>query len=603
MVFKNGFHLHAGIKGLLVGVVMCLSACGGGGGGAATASGSTQSTLAEADSVVTAAGVVYSTAYTVKDYSDAARFLTQATFGPTQSDIASVTSMGKAAWIDAQLSLPLTKSHVQIARERNAASGGKHQLNHSFWQKALSSPDQLRQRVAFALSQILVVSLQDTCAAATGLGMNSYYDLLTDRAFGSYRDLLEAVSRHPIMGCYLSHLRNQKGDPTTGRVPDENYAREVMQLFSIGLVQLNMDGTPKLDASGQQIETYSARDISEMARVFTGFSWDCPKWPADFCFRGGNAVARTDGADVWTLPMMGYPNFHDSAEKTVLGKKIPASNDPLVTLRGAIDILATHPNLAPFISKQLIQRLVTSNPSPAYVQRIATVFRNTNGNIGTTVKAILLDGEAMNYSASSQSATAGKVREPVLRMSAMLRAFNAKSDSGAYLIGSTREDAYGLAQSVLHAPSVFNFYRPGYTPPGSKTASAGMLAPELQIAHETSVAGYASYVRDTIWAGIGMRGYDGTAPRSDVTMEVVESNSALRSLADNPASLVDMVDKRLTWGRMSPATKALIVDAVSKVDFVSKITPTEAQAQTTKAYRLYSAILLAMVSPDFVIQK
>lgn len=574
--------------GLILLGALVLNACGGG------------SSQAAADTTSRAYGS--STLQKVVTDTEAARFLTQATFGPTSSDITILKSDSLNAWIDRQLAMPLTASHVALAKARNAASGGKHQFNHSFWQKALSSPDQLRQRMAFALSEIFVVSFADGCGSNTGLGMNSYYDLLTERAFDSYRSLLEAVALHPIMGCYLSHLRNQKADPTTGRVPDENFAREVMQLFSIGLVQLNPDGTPKQDASGQVIETYTPKDIAEMARVFTGLSWNCPAYPADYCFTGGSAVARPDGSDVWTVPMVGYPRFHDSGDKLVLGKTIKGSTDPITSVRAALDILAKHPNVAPFISKQLIQRFVTSNPSPAYVARVASAFNSSNGNLGITLKAILLDEEARSPSVAASS-TFGKVREPILRLSAMLRAFNASSDTGAYLIGNTSPDAYGLSQSVLASPSVFNFFRPGYTPASSYTSAAGLVAPELQLAHETSVAGYATFIRDVIWNGVGTRGYDGLATRSDVTMDYMSETSPIRKLADTPAALVDFVNQRLTWGAMSSELKTDIVSAVGQVNFVSQTSPTDEQRARTQAYRVYSAILLTMVSPDFLIQK
>lgn len=564
---------------------IALNACGGG----SSSSGESRSSSAAVE-------------IKASTNSEAARFLTQATFGPTPADVESLRSESLNAWIDQQLAMPLTASHVSIAKIRNAASGGKHQFNHSFWQKALSAPDQLRQRMAFALSEIFVVSSVDACGSNSGLGMHSYYDMLTEHAFGSYRSLLEAVTLHPIMGCYLSHLRNQKADLTTGRVPDENFAREVMQLFSIGLVQLNADGTPKVGASGQGIETYTPKDVAEMARVFTGLSWDCPAYPADYCFKDGSAVARPDGSDVWTIPMVGYPKFHDSGDKVILGQSVKGNTDPLTSVRAALDLLAAHPNVAPFISKQLIQRFVTSNPSPAYVGRVASVFRSSGGNLGITLKAILLDQEARSSSVAS-APTFGKVREPILRLSAMLRAFNARSDTGAYLIGDTKQDAYGLAQSVLMSPSVFNFFRPGYTPASSYSSAAGMVAPELQLAHETSVAGYATFIRDVTWAGIGARGYDGLAPRSDVTMDYMSDTSAMRKLADTPTALVDLIDQRLTWGAMSSELKADIVSAVSQLDFVSKTSPTDEQRKTTQAYRIYSAILLTMVSPDFLIQK
>jgi uncharacterized protein (DUF1800 family) len=338
---------------------LVLSACGGGGGNGGDKA---------------AASAPQTVSYPASD-SDAQRFLTQATFGPTDADVAVVKAQGFQPWIDSQINTAQAQKHLAYFDLRDAAlkpssAAGFNELNASFWAHALTAPDQLRQRVAFALSEIFVVSLADGCGANHPRGTTSYLDMLADNAFGSFRNLLEQVSMHPIMGCYLSHLKNQRENAASGRVPDENYAREVMQLFTIGLYQLNADGTQKKDANGNPIETYAASDVAGLAKVFTGFSFDCPDWPADSCFYWGvNGTTKLD--DMWSVAMVGYPQFHSyAADKAFLGAKIKATArpDPTSDLKTALDFLAlTHPNVGPFIGKQLIQRLVTSNPSAAYV--------------------------------------------------------------------------------------------------------------------------------------------------------------------------------------------------------------------------------------------
>ena len=588
-------------SGWLPGLVLCtglaLSACGGGKAGD---DAPTPDALQQANALPASLPAVPEKPATDQE---AARFLTQATFGPTPADVARLRSVGYSAWIDEQLAQPLTTSHQQIANTRNALSGGKHQFNHSFWEKAITAPDQLRQRMALALSEIFVVSFADACGASSGLGMTSYYDMLSTGALGSYRSLLGAVTLHPIMGCYLSHLRNQKADTATGRVPDENYAREVMQLFSIGLVQLNMDGTPT--NASNPVETYGPADVSNLARVFTGFSWDCPhhQTQAEMCFKYWGGAPRPGYTDPWTVPMRAYAQFHDGGAKTVLGKAIPAQSQPTESVRLALDIIASHANVAPFISKQLIQRFVTSNPSPGYVARVATAFKASSGNLGTTVKAVLMDPEARDMTMLVKPGF-GKVREPLLRMSALLRAFNATSASGGYLIGETKEAVGGLNQGILFAPSVFNFFRPGYTPPSSSTSAAGLVAPELQLAHESSVAGYANFMRDVIWAGSGMQGYNGLAPRPDVQMSYnLNANDAVLLQAARPDDLVETINQRLMYGTMSGSLKEEIAQAISAIDYRHPSSPTPEQIKGTYTFRVWSALLLTVVSPEFLIQK
>lgn len=584
---------------------MLLVACGGGGGG------ETAGAQRLGDGAVEAAGVVRAAAV-VKPATrnEAARFLTQATFGPTEAEVERVMAIGYQSWINEQIAMPMNaKSHLAFWQQRNNSflSAGSTQranaldVTNSFWRQAITSPDQLRQRVAFALSQIFVLSLADGCGADQSQGVAGYLDMLGQKAFGSYRSLLESVALHPVMGCYLSHLKNQKEDVATGRVPDENFAREIMQLFSIGLYELNVDGTLKKDANGKPIDTYGPSDVAGLAKVFTGFSWDCPGWPSDRCFKWGTRDGDyAKSPEQFTAPMRPYPQFHSVSEKRFIKTVIPAQSvpDPAGSLKIALDALAAHPNVAPFISKQMIQRLVTSNPSPAYVGRVANAFKASGLNLGAMVRAILTDSEAMTPGGLS----GGKVREPVLKFTALLRAYGAKSTSGDFIIGLTDNPATRLGQSPLMSSSVFNFYRPGYVPPASKTSAAGLVSPELQILHETSAAGYVNFMRDLIWGGVGLRGYNNAGAQPDVLLEYNTSSSATLRLADSPIELVESINGKLMYGTMPSSRKNDIVAAIATIDFRAKENPTEDQIFKTRQRRVWSALLLTVASPEYQVQ-
>lgn len=370
---------------------------------------------------------------------EAYRFLSQATFGPTDADVARVKRIGYDNWIDEQFNTALQSSHLAMA-ESAAATVGRAQatagdVGYSWWTHAVRDPAQLRQRVAFALSEIFVIS---TLSIDDGRRVASYLDMLTAKADANYRDLLESVAMHPAMGQYLSHLANRKEDGT-GRVPDENFAREVMQLFSIGLYELGDNGRPKLQ-DGRAIETYTATDIKGLAKVFTGFSWYWPSTKSALvwwkCF-WRTSECKDASQDVTS--MSAYPQAHSTSEKQFLSVTIPAQDttDPQASLKAALDRLASHPNTAPFISKQLIQRLVTSNPSDAYVADIARAFRNSNGNLRKVVKAILLHDEA-RHPATSALQTYGKLKEPVLRLTSLMRAIPHTSRHGHLAVLSKR---------------------------------------------------------------------------------------------------------------------------------------------------------------------
>lgn len=565
-----------------------LAACGGGGGGGAAGEGATQVGSA------TPAALPASR-------EQAARFLTQATFGPTEAELDRVIAIGYKRWIDEQLAKPPSRHRAAWEAADAAAKAadprggaGQDQVLESFWRQAITGDDQLRQRMAYALSQIFVLSMQDGSVGGSPRAVAAWLDLLGTQGLGKYRDLLEAVARHPLMGQYLSHLRNQKADARTGRVPDENFAREVMQLFSIGLVELNPDGSARVGADGLPIPTYGPADIAGMARVFTGWSWACPEWPDNSCFLYGSAGGASD-PERDLLPMMGYPQYHSPEEKSFLGLTIPAQSpsNPEASLKAALDHLAAHPNVGPFIGRQLIQRLVTSNPSPLYVAAVASAFRASGGDLRAMLEAVLLHPEARQT-----AATAGKVREPVLRLSAFLRAFDFRSDSGAYKVGNTDNAGTALGQSPLRSPSVFNFYRPGYVPAGTEAGQRGLHAPELQIAHETTLAGYVNFMRDAVAYGVGQ--WNAAQGRRDLQADF----SAELALAEEPPALAERIDRRLFQGGMPPQLKDEIVPAVESIAIPAlRSNGSNARAVAdAKRARVNAAIFLAVIAPEFIVQ-
>jgi len=537
--------------------------------------------------------------------SEAAAFLAKATFGPTDADIDRVMALGYSAWLDEQLATPAS-SHRTSWEAADAAikaadptsGAGQDPVFHSFWRQAVSGNDQLRQRVAYALSQIMVISMVDGTVGDNPRAVAAWLDMLGDKGLSNYRELIESVALHPMMGVYLSHLRNQKADSRTGRVPDENFAREVMQLFSIGLNELNSDGTVKTSA-GRPIETYGPTDIAGLARVFTGFSWACPVAPASGCFFNGSSNSVSD-PDRAIKSMIGYAPYHSTEVKSFLGTTIAAqsSANPQASLAAALDALHRHPNVGPFIGKQLIQRLVTSNPSPDYVRSVASTFADNGagvrGDMKAVVKAVLLHPEARR-----SSDTAGKVREPVLRLSALLRAFNYRSDTGEYRIGNTDNPATSLGQTPLRAPSVFNFYRPGFVPPGTSAAAQNLAAPEMQIVHETSAAGYVNVMRDAISSGVGATTNASGSNRRDLQPDF----TAEIALADQPGALVDRIGTKLLYGVMPSDLKAEIQGAIERIAIPAPTSSNASQVAAAKRNRVNAALFLTLVSPEFLVQK
>ena len=568
---------------------------------------------------------------------DAARFLTQATFGPTTATINTLMARGINGWIDDQVALPATGAKASTRADVMAFPNPKVPLaptdpqiyfllgqnwRAAWWKIAITGPDQLRQRVAFALSEILVVGgEQGEFEAKT-----KYYDILINHAFGNYRQLLEEVTLNPVMADWLSYLKNQKADPIRGTAPDENYAREVQQLFSIGLVQLQPDGTLLLDAAGQPIPTYNQATISETAKVFTGWSFAIAPatTTSESTFRDtAPASTVTNNApddNAWFLSMRHFDAFHDKTQKSVVSLQqvplaeakptiIPAGQTGPQDLKMMLDTLFNHPNTGPFLCRQLIQRLVTSNPSPGYVYRVARVFANdgtgTRGNLGAVVRAILTDYEARSPEVLSNFGY-GKIKEPLLRFTAFFRALNAAAPNGRYLdnyfenpanlVGSGGQltpfnfMAYPLsriAQSPLQSPTVFNFFSSSYSPPGPM-AAAGLVAPEMAITDSN----YAIRVPNEMVNFMYRNPASLIEPPTGPSPFIVLDYSAFLPNARNPAALVDQLNLLFCANQMSAGTRTSIVASLQALP-----------ATATDRDRVQTALHFTIISPDGALQK
>jgi uncharacterized protein (DUF1800 family) len=560
---------------------------------------------------------------------DAARFLTQSTFGPTTATIAALQARGISGWIDDQLALPMTSAlatlRAQIAaiprpfnpvlNEGRAAA--QPEWHNAWWTTAVTAPDQLRQRVAFALSELLVVGADSSTASYYHEIKAKYHDVLAAGALGNFRQLLEDVSLNISMGFWLTYLWNQKSDPVKGTAPDENYARELQQLFTIGLVQLHPDGTLMLDAFGQPIPTYDQTTITETAKILTG--WTISQSPENtanvnqFLQRApeppGGAVAE---GSPWLQPMRNFAAFHDSTQKRIVSLDqvplaqarptlVPAGQTGAQDLKVLLDTLCNHPNTGPFVARHLIQRLVTANPSPGYVYRVAQVFANdgtgTRGNLAAVVRAILTDYEARSTAVLANSGY-GKIKEPVLRLTAVFRALSFSATTGQFMDSfynqpsgywpSSRLNFGGIgSQTPLGSPTVFNFFSPTYSPPGALSA-AGLVSPELEIvdsvwAIETPniLSGYL--VRDVSTLPL---------PPSGVSPYLVPDYSALLVNARNPAALVDQLNLLFCANQMTAANRATIVGTLQSLP-----------AAESDLQRVRIATQLVVLGPDGAVQR
>jgi uncharacterized protein (DUF1800 family) len=541
---------------------------------------------------------------------EASRFFAQATFGVKDADIARLKQIGYTAWINEQLALAPQFSHLAQVK-RIAASRtdqwqnrpGVWDINDSMWIGMVDSNDQLRQRMMFALSQIFVVSVKDGSVYYLGNGLASYVDMLYDKGFGNFRDLIESVTKSTAMGSYLSHIYNEKENPSIGSVPDQNYAREVMQLFTIGLWELNLDGTRKLDGSGNPIPTYGNADVVGASRVLTGWTFDratTQNWDNFYGFWNYPDNASQERS------MKAYPAYHSLSEKKFLGVTIPASttSDPEGDLKKFLDRLFNHPNVGPFIGKQLIQRLVTSNPSPAYVTRVASAFNDNGsgmrGDMKAVIRAILLDPEARSAS-STTSPTFGKVREPVVRMAHLMRTLKATrpADPDSYGIGQWLYDKRkALWQSPLGSPTVFNFYRPDFRPANSALSQAGLVAPEMQLINQSTVDDIQWFFRD-IFENAGIASCCSEAERNTFFLKL--NYSELLPLVATPDALLDRLNALFMSGQMSPELRTSIKTEMAN-EYRTGSQTSGIQRGLTQM-KLAKALYVLLLSAEYVVQK
>ncbi len=501
---------------------------------------------------------------------EAARFLAQAGFGATDAQIERVKALGASGWLEEQFAAPRTQTHYDWMLAKGYGTDTNlfnfNGTDNTLWRKLIGSPDVLRQRMTLALSEIFVVSMLGLPVNWRGFVAAAYVDVLEANAFGTYRELLRAVTLSPGMGVYLNMRGNRKADAATGRVPDENYAREVLQLFSLGLVELDSNGSVKRDTSGKALETYTQDTITGLARVFTGWDYD--------------GASRTE-TSYTQRPMVANTANHEPGEKRFLGVTIAAGTAPAVGLQQALDAIAAHPNVGPFIGRQLIQRLVTSNPSADYVGRVSAVFNNNGsgvrGDLKAVLRAVLLDSEARRAPAAGDTAR-GMLREPIVRFVQWARTFGATSPTDLWNVGNLSDPATRLGQSPLRSPSVFNFFRPGYVPPNSALGTLGITAPEFQITNESTVVGWANYAQTFVVSGVG---------------ELRPNYTAELALANDAAALVRRVALLLAADALPAATLDTITQAVASI---------AATSDAGRNNRVYAAVHLVLCAPDYLVQ-
>ncbi len=531
---------------------------------------------------------------------EASRFLSQASLGADMKTIEKVANMGIEQWINEQMNtqgesylqnvidnFEITNywelSHGADSTDISERPDWSHFM-YAWWEYNMFNDDLLRQRVATALSEILVISFNSDLGGF-GKAVASYFDILSENAFGNYKDILTKVSYHPAMGNYLSHFNNPKTIEEDNIHPDENYAREVMQLFSIGLYELNNDGTRKKDADGNFIPTYTNDDIKEMAKVFTGLGPGAVvpnQWVDEPDF--GYGIWVTD----MTVPMKMYEDWHEEGEKHIVGGfTIPAGQTGDEDILMAIDHLFNHPNTGPFICKQLIQRLVKSNPTPAYVDRVASVFNDNGtgvrGDMKSVIKAILLDPEARVCSWIDDE-TNGKLREPLLRYTQFARSVDKDNAYGHYWnIGYGYWENAG--QMILSSPSVFNFFLP-YFQPNGPIAEKNLIAPEFQIHNSKTSIGYLNSVFE--WTRYEYLMSDWVREHPNVSTDFYN----YEPLARNPEVLLNYLDIVYTYGMLTDRTRKIIRNNCNQM-----------VNSSFKRNRSQLALYLLMVSPDFNIQK
>ncbi len=536
------------------------------------------------------------------DLAGSSRFLSQATLGHNFDDIKYVNQVGIKAWIEEQIAMdyiPFSEAYStnqQFAEDVLRDDYNDGELNKfTFYTKVFTEQDKLRQKMANALLQILVISLQVPQIEEHGYEASTYYNILYEEAFGNYRDILEKVTLHPMMGIYLSHFRNAQANYSKNTFPDENYAREIMQLFSIGLVQLNLDGTPKLDDEGREIPTYDNDAIREMAKVFTGL--------AGAEMENGSPSEFRDGADEVNLatPMRLFPVEHDVTEKSIINDIVlPAGRSGMSDLEETLDILFNHPNMGPFLSIRLIQQFVKSNPSPDYVERVATVF-NDNGNgvrgdMGAVLKAILMDPEARNCEWIDHPGS-GKLLQPLERFTKLFAAFNLRTRTRRYFI---RDGEYfgKLGQSFFNAPSVFNFYTPFFAEE-KVVKPAGLVSPEFEIFNSVTSIEYFNQAEERIkevpFENKTRRNNDGNLVTNNNDKPSFNFRDEIKILEEEGLSaLLNHLNILLCRGQLTIQANSVIQNTL--LQYQANI------ADYTSEDLIKDAIYFMVVSPDFIIQ-
>jgi uncharacterized protein (DUF1800 family) len=574
---------------------------------------------------------------------DAARFLLQSQFSASDAEISAIQATTYAAYLQQQFAKPVGQTGWQWLEEKgygvsdvNSYFFSLDPAEYMIWNQLFTAQDSMRKRMALGLSEFFVASMQSAEFTWRSHGYAQYWDILVKNAFGNFRQLLEDVTLSPAMGYYLNTKGNQKENPATGRVPDENYGREVMQLFSIGLYQLNLDGTEKLDSNGKKIESYTQNDVTNIARVFTGYDFDT-----------SDGVRITPVGTTYTIesrtfttkPMSLNASRHSTLASTFLGANVPAGATGAQALSIAMNTLFNHPNVGPFFGRQMIQRFVTSNPSPEYVARVAAAFNNNGDGVRGDLKAIwtaiFLDDEARRNFLFSASTSAlppaptnpneirnqrgilnrnirdlnvGKLREPVLRFIQWGRTFGLGPVDPTYQfwkIPETSSASNSLGQSPLRSPSVFNFFRPGFIPPSSALAATNMTAPEFQLVNETTVGGYLNFMQDIIRNGF--RSYmDPAVPQASYPanngykLHSAATYTPEIALATDPTALVKRINLLMTAGQVTEANQTLMINAIASMPVNSTIPAT---LLNQKMDRIASAVLMVMACSEYLIQK
>ena len=549
------------------------------------------------------------------DLEGASRFLAQAGFGGSYEEIEYVSQIGINAWMQEQLAMVPNSYLVEYKETYDTIVNMIHAVHpgeeikrdrsitdYVWWRRVFREEDVFRNKAAFALHQILVVSSASIKLKPKGYGQTSYYDILYQGAFGNFRDLLNDVSLHMLMGYYLSHFQNQKGDPIIGTLPDENYAREIMQLFTIGLYELNNDGTRKLDSYGDPIPTYDITDIQELAKVFTGLSggaWDTIAFPEQI----GQPLKFNSSFNKYdmTVPMIMWEDYHDQGQKVLIdGTILPAGQPGMQDIQDVLDVLFNHPNVGPFIGYRLIQQLVKSNPSPQYVNRVASAFNNNGygvrGDMKAVFEAVLLDPEARNCELIDNDAQTGKLKQPLERFIALCRGFDVDSPSGKLWMSDHSVLIDRIEQTFMGAPTVFNFFTPFYQEENF-VKPAGMVSPEFQILHSVTAIHYLNMIEDAI-KNKAFKNYtlvNPDAPRlknNDVDEPFLDFSDEITLFESNGLSaLLDRLDIILCHGELTQPSRTIIEDAL--IQLIAN--------NFTSEDIIQNAIYLITISSDFTI--